>query len=74
MKAALSRQPMPATPNLNKWLHHSTSAVFRLDQEGPLDALLSPHNQLSQINVLVQLEHLASYPIVRDRLRPAACG
>jgi carbonic anhydrase len=42
--------------------------VFRLDQEGPLDPHLSPCDQLSQLNVLVQLEHLASYPIVRDRL------
>jgi carbonic anhydrase len=67
MKAALARQPMPQTPNLAKWLHHTTSAVFRLDQEGPLDNRLSPHDQLSQLNVLVQLEHLSSYPIVRDR-------
>ena len=28
---------MPDMPNLAKWLHHSASAVFRLDQEGPLD-------------------------------------
>ena len=32
---------------------------------GPLDAALKPHDQLSQLNVLVQLEHLMSYPIVR---------
>jgi carbonic anhydrase len=68
MKAALTRQPMPDTPNLAKWLHHTTSAVFRLDQEGPLDPRLSRDNQLSQLNVLVQLEHLASYPIVRQRV------
>jgi carbonic anhydrase len=68
MKAALDRQPMPETPNLAKWLHHCASAVFRLDQEGPLDRSLNPHDQLSQLNVLVQLEHLASYPIVRDRV------
>jgi carbonic anhydrase len=68
MKAALARQPMPETPNLARWLHHSTSALFRLDQEGPLDPRLSPHDQLGQLNVLVQLEHLASYPIVRDRI------
>jgi carbonic anhydrase len=68
MKAALDRQPMLETPNLAKWLHHSTSALFRLDQEGPLDPRLSPHDQLSQLNVLVQLEHLASYPIVRERI------
>lgn len=68
MKAALLGKPTPETPNLAKWLHHVTSAVFRLDQEGPLDPRLSRHDQLSQLNVLVQLEHLASYPIVRRRL------
>jgi carbonic anhydrase len=68
MKAALTRQTMPETPNLAKWLHHEAPAVFRLDQEGPLDRDLSPQNQLSQLNVLVQLEHLISYPIVRDKV------
>lgn len=68
MKAALGRRPMPDMPNLDKWLHHSASAVFRLDQEGPLDPGLSPCDQLAQLNVLVQLEHLASYPIVRERI------
>ena len=56
-------------PNLDKWLHHATSAVFRLDQEGPLDKRLERHNQLSQLNVLVQLEHLHTYPIVAERIR-----
>ncbi len=66
MKAALARKPMPDMPNLAKWLHHSAAALFRLDQEGPLDPRLNPHDQLSQLNVLVQLEHLATYPIVRE--------
>ena len=60
--------PLPATPNLAKWLHHSASAVFRLDQEGPLDPRWHRCDQLSQLNVLVQLEHLATYPIVRERI------
>jgi len=68
MKAALARNPMPDMPNLAKWLHHSATAVFRLDQEGPLDPALKPYDQLSQLNVLVQLEHLASYPMVRERI------
>ncbi len=68
MKAALARTPMPNMPNLAKWLHHSASAVFRLDQEGPLDPGLNQSDQLSQLNVLVQLEHLATYPIVRERI------
>ena len=72
MKAALAGAPMPNTPNLAKWLHHSASAVFRLDQEGPLDPRWSRCDQLSQLNVLVQLEHLATYPIVRERIATGA--
>jgi carbonic anhydrase len=68
MKAAIARKPLPDTPNLAKWLHLSAAAVFRLDQEGPLDPRLNPCDQLAQLNVLVQLEHLASYPIVRERI------
>ena len=68
MKAALAGTPLPATPNLAKWLHHSASAVFRLEQEGPLDPRWNRCDQLSQLNVLVQLEHLATYPIVRERI------
>ena len=72
MKAAFARKPMLNTPNLAKWLHHTTSAVFRLSQEGPLDPRLNPCDQLAQLNVLVQLEHLASYPIVRERIAEGA--
>ena len=68
MQAALDMATIPEAPNLRKWLHHCTSAHFRLDQEGPLDRALSAHNQLSQLNVLVQLEHLMSYSIVRERV------
>jgi carbonic anhydrase len=68
MKAALAGTPLPNTPNLAKWLHHSASSVFRLDQEGPLDPRFNRCDQLSQLNVLVQLEHLATYPIVRERI------
>jgi carbonic anhydrase len=67
MKAALTRKQLPGAPNLGKWLHHVNTAVFRLEQEGPLDSNLSVHDQLSQLNVLVQLEHVSSYPIVRER-------
>jgi carbonic anhydrase len=68
MKAAMERNPRPDAPNLEKWLHHARTAAFRLEHEGALDATLKPHDQLSQLNVLVQLEHLMSYPIVRARV------
>ena len=68
MKAVMANSRRPETPNLVKWLHHAHPAAFRLEQEGALNANLKPHDQLSQLNVLVQLEHLMSYAIVRDRV------
>jgi carbonic anhydrase len=65
MKAVLAHKPQPGAPNLEKWLFHADAAAIRLEQEGALDPGLNPHDQLSQLNVLVQLEHLMSYPIVR---------
>ena len=72
MKAALETDRPSELPNLNKWLHHAHAAAFRLEQEGALDTSLCTHDQLSQINVLVQLEHLASYAIVRDAVAAGA--
>ena len=68
MKAVMGSDRRREAPNLAKWLHHADGAVFRLEQEGALDPKLKPYDQLSQINALVQLEHLMSYPIVRERV------
>jgi carbonic anhydrase len=68
MKTLLQSKPNRDAPNLEKWLHHASTAAFRLEHEGALDASLELHNQLSQLNVLVQLEHLMSYPIVRAKV------
>jgi carbonic anhydrase len=68
MKAVMATSASPETPNLNRWLRHAYSAAFRLEYEGALNATLKPHDQLSQLNVLVQLDHLMSYVIVRERV------
>jgi carbonic anhydrase len=68
MAAVLAGGGVPGAPNIAKWLHHAATARFRLENEGPLDAGLPPADQLSQINVLIQLEHLMTYPIVRDKV------
>ena len=78
MKAVVDRKSVPGAPNLADWLLHAGTAMFRLEREGPLDARFKRHDQLSQLNVLVQLEHLMSYPLVRERvgagtLRLAGC-
>jgi carbonic anhydrase len=72
MKAVLKRSQPAGAPNLARWLHHADGAAERLAVEGALDASLAPHDQLSQLNVLLQLEHLMTYPIVRDRVEAGA--
>jgi carbonic anhydrase len=68
MKAVLTRNTKLQAPNLDRWLNNANTAAFRLEHEGALDTELKPHDQLSQLNVLVQIEHLMSYPIVRERV------
>ncbi len=53
------------SPNLATWLRNLKPSVARLRSGEVLDPNLSLHNQLSQINVLQQLEHLTSHPTVR---------
>jgi carbonic anhydrase len=67
MRAVLAQRASPNTPNLCKWLNNASTAAFRLNHEGALNAALQPHDQLSQLNLLVQIEHLMSYTIVRER-------
>jgi carbonic anhydrase len=73
-----STDPMlQETPHLRAWLRHGKDALEALLAAGGpgvacrdprIDPNLAPHNQLSQLNVLQQLEHLKSYPVVADRL------
>jgi carbonic anhydrase len=74
MKAVLRPNPKLNAPNLDKWLHHAHPAAIRLKQEGALNPALALHDQLSQLNVLVQVEHLMSYPIVRKKVAAGTLG
>jgi carbonic anhydrase len=53
---------------LSCWLRHGQNSLKKLDSGDKLGSHLERHNQLSQINVLEQLEHLKSYPLVHERL------
>jgi carbonic anhydrase len=59
------RENVPA-PNLQSWLRHGEPSLSRL----PKAAAKGPGrvNLLSQLNVLQQIEHLHSYPVVRERV------
>ncbi len=55
-------------PHLESWLKHGKESVHKVRQGFVLNPLLSEHNQISQVNVLQQMEHILSYPFVRDRV------
>ena len=59
---ALYRPPDASTPHINRWLE--LAAPARLD--GPVDAALLRRTELRSI--VVQLERLLGYPMVRDRV------
>ena len=66
---ALSRgRDQVTAPNLKNWLRHGEGAVLKLDAGATVGKHLLRHNQISQLNVLEQIEHLKTYPIVRERL------
>ena len=69
MDALVRRQTPVGAPNLNSWLRHGKGSLRKLTEGNPLGAHLEKHNQLSQLNVLEQMNHLRTYPIVRDRIR-----
>lgn len=68
MLALVDNRNKIETPNLKNWLRHGDPAVDQLKSGVVLDSTLSKQNQLSQLNVLVQIEHVKTYPAVRKRV------
>ncbi len=63
MRALCSEMSTEGTPHLAAWLRHGEGALEGL---GPPPPGLSRQDHLSQRSVHLQLEHLRSYPVVRD--------
>jgi carbonic anhydrase len=68
MKALLAGNVDKRAPNLGNWLDLGRGALQRLERAGKVGEGLEPADRLSQLNVLEQLNHLRSYPLVRERL------
>lgn len=58
-----------AAPHLHSWLRHAEKALGKVRSGARLGPDLSPANQLSQWNVLQQLDHLRTYSVVRERIQ-----
>ena len=55
--------------HLISWLRYAQEALNRRSQGFVINPELSDINQVSQINVLLQMEHILSYPCVQDRVQ-----
>lgn len=69
MSALVNDRNKVAPPNLRNWLRHGEVAFDTLKRGAVLDSSLKIHNQLSQLNVLSQIEHIKTYPVVQKRLK-----
>ena len=68
MRALLDGLPNGEWPSLQDWLRNGSETLDRFKQGHFLDPSLSKVNQLSQLNVLVQMDHIASYPFIQERM------
>jgi carbonic anhydrase len=72
MRSALAGVEKVEPENLKAWLENihcpdeNTAAIYDRVISHPS---LSPDNRLSQINVLRQIEHLKTYPIVQEKIK-----
>ncbi len=55
------------SPHLLKWLELGKPALKKMNAS--ILPHLAPHNALSQLNVLEQIEHLKTYPIIQERIK-----
>jgi carbonic anhydrase len=67
MRAALEHRPTETAPHLHGWLRHVEPVLRQLTNSKLPRIGLEPHNHLSQLNVLQQIEHLRTYPFIRTR-------
>ncbi|HEV2125023.1 MAG TPA: carbonic anhydrase [Chloroflexota bacterium] len=72
--AGPSTSAASAAPYLTRWLRHGVPALEKLQAGRRLNPDLPPHDILSQLNVLEQMAHVASYPAVAERARAGTLG
>jgi carbonic anhydrase len=55
-------------PHLESWLKYGEESLNQVRRGFVIDPTLSECNQISQVNVLQQMQHIMSYPFVRERI------
>jgi carbonic anhydrase len=68
MHAIVRGRRLVKLPNLRSWLRHGELALDLLKAGKAPDPSLKEANQLSQLNALLQIENIKSYPLVQKRI------
>jgi carbonic anhydrase len=68
MRALIAGREHIEAPNLAAWLKYGEPSLKRFKAGSPIGKNLANHNQLSQLNVLQQMEHLKTYPFIKKRI------
>lgn len=59
---------IPCCPHVASWLKFGEESVKKVRKGFMINPSLAEHNQISQVNVLQQMEHIKSYAFIRDRI------
>ena len=59
---------LSSSPYVASWLQNGLESVRKVHEGLILNPALKLHNQISQVNVLQQMAHIATYPFVKERL------
>ncbi len=54
--------------HFDAWLKYGEEAVSRVREGQSIDPTLTESNQISQVNVLLQIEHIQTYPFIQERI------
>jgi carbonic anhydrase len=68
LRAVAAGSALDDTPNLKKWLDHARPALAMAQRQSRAKIDRPLEDRVSQSNVLLQLEHLSTYPVVRQGL------
>jgi carbonic anhydrase len=68
MQALVQGNGISSCPHLERWLKYGENSLNSVRKGFVIDPSLSEHNQVSQVNVLQQMEHLKGYPFIHERL------
>lgn len=68
IKALVEGIDSVSSPHLASWLKYGEESVRKVRSGFVINPVLSEQNQISQVNVLQQMEHIAGYPFVRERM------